>query len=120
MKAALPIIFLVLFTFSPSIAQTNKSPQQKSDEQKTTEAIAASGSFCFAISVIGSLIAYFIPIMVALFRKHPNMAPILVVNIFLGWTLIGWVVALAWALTAQSDNKHRHYHVTKSQDNPFA
>lgn len=114
MKSALLATFLIFLTSSTSIAQqTNK--EQK---QKATEAIAGSGAFCFAVSVIGGLLGYFAPIMVALFRKHPNIAPILVVNVFLGWTLVGWVVALAWALTVQNDNKHRHYHVT--QDNPFA
>ena len=41
---------------------------------------------------------YFIPSMVAFFRNHPNKIAILVLNIFLGWSLIGWVVALVWAL----------------------
>ncbi|MGH0035328.1 MAG: superinfection immunity protein [Myxococcota bacterium] len=41
-----------------------------------------------------------LPIMIAFSRRHPNRVPILIVSIFLGWTLIGWVVALAWSLTA--------------------
>ena len=44
-------------------------------------------------------ILYFFPAMIAKARKHPNTAAIFVLNIFLGWTFIGWVVALVWAVT---------------------
>jgi len=41
---------------------------------------------------------YLIPTIVALTRDHHNKGPIIVVNVFLGWTFIGWVVALAMAV----------------------
>jgi hypothetical protein len=47
------------------------------------------------------LAIYFLPAIVALNRQHKNAIPILIVNLFLGWTLLGWVIALSWALTAQ-------------------
>lgn len=40
---------------------------------------------------------YFLPTIVALARKVSSPGSIVVVNLFLGWTLIGWVVALAMA-----------------------
>jgi T4 superinfection immunity protein len=43
------------------------------------------------------LALYFIPLVVAMVRKVPNAGSVAVINIFLGWTLIGWVVALAMA-----------------------
>ena len=43
---------------------------------------------------------YFLPIFVAYLREHRNTASIAIVNLFLGWTLTGWVVALAWAFSA--------------------
>jgi hypothetical protein len=43
---------------------------------------------------------YFIPALVARQRKHPNSTAIMALDIFLGWTVLGWVVALVWALTA--------------------
>lgn len=46
------------------------------------------------------LALYFIPTIVAASRNHPNGTPIAVLNIFLGWTFIGWVVALIWAVMA--------------------
>lgn len=50
------------------------------------------------IGLIG-LAIYFIPMIAALARNHPNKAAIILVNIFLGWSLIGWIVALVWAFT---------------------
>jgi hypothetical protein len=45
---------------------------------------------------------YFRPCLIAGWRDHPQSGPILVVNFFLGWTGIGWVVALAWSLSSIS------------------
>ena len=42
---------------------------------------------------------YFFPTIVAALRRKSNTLAITVLNIFLGWTLIGWVVALVWACT---------------------
>lgn len=41
---------------------------------------------------------YFIPTLVAINKKHVNYLSIFVINLFLGWTLIAWVLALAWAV----------------------
>ncbi|MBX3329455.1 MAG: superinfection immunity protein [Nitrospira sp.] len=51
-----------------------------------------------SIYVLGTAFAYCLPTFIALGRGHPNCIPILVVNLSLGWTVIGWVGALAWAL----------------------
>jgi hypothetical protein len=58
---------------------------------------------------------YFLPGFIAFRRKHRNRVAILVINIFLGLTGIGWVVALIWAFTgdieleggnAETSSKH--------------
>jgi hypothetical protein len=43
---------------------------------------------------------YLIPTIIAIVRKVPNVGSVIVINLFLGWTLIGWVVALAMAATS--------------------
>ncbi|HEV2462263.1 MAG TPA: superinfection immunity protein [Acidobacteriaceae bacterium] len=43
---------------------------------------------------------YILPVIVAVFRGHHNRMPIILVNILLGWTVIGWIVALVWAFTS--------------------
>lgn len=49
--------------------------------------------------VLGTAFVYCIPAFIALARGHPNYVLILVVNLSLGWTVIGWVGALVWSLT---------------------
>lgn len=41
---------------------------------------------------------YFIPSMVAADRKVSSVGSVVVINLFLGWTILGWVVALALAM----------------------
>ena len=42
---------------------------------------------------------YMIPTIAAYAVKHHNRSSILIINLLLGWTFIGWVVALAMAAT---------------------
>lgn len=53
------------------------------------------GEMFFWIFVV--VIVYFIPTIATAGKK--NSGGVFVVNVFLGWTLIGWVVALAWAVS---------------------
>ena len=41
---------------------------------------------------------YFLPTIVALVRERYDKLSIFLLNFFLGWSVIGWVVALVWAL----------------------
>jgi len=43
-----------------------------------------------------SIAAYFAPSLMA--REKPQFGSVFALNFFLGWTVVGWVVALAWAL----------------------
>ena len=70
-------------------------------EKEQAKQAATTGLACMLVGVIAGLVAYFVPTIIAMLRGHSNMAPIIAVNFFLGWSLIGWVVALSWALTAQ-------------------
>ena len=51
------------------------------------------------IVFILSLVVYFLPTIIALTRGHRNALAIFLLNFFLGWTFIGWVVALVWSVT---------------------
>jgi hypothetical protein len=42
---------------------------------------------------------YFLPAILG--RKKRNVTAIFTLNLLLGWTVIGWVVALVWALTVE-------------------
>lgn len=43
---------------------------------------------------------YFLPAIIAANREHHQTGPIVILNLFLGWTLLGWVVALAWSVSS--------------------
>ena len=53
--------------------------------------------FFFPIFGFGFLF-YFLPSILALARNKRDTTAILVLNILLGWTVIGWAIALIWAL----------------------
>ncbi|OHA58824.1 MAG: hypothetical protein A2571_00360 [Candidatus Vogelbacteria bacterium RIFOXYD1_FULL_44_32] len=55
-----------------------------------------------AIAVIG---LYFAPSIGAFYDKKDNAWAIFALNLFLGWTFIGWVVALIWSLTEEKQLK---------------
>lgn len=50
---------------------------------------------------------YVLPLIEAKLRRRANFASIAIVNIFLGWTFIGWVVALAWACSGKPADSER-------------
>lgn len=52
--------------------------------------------------ILAVLVAvYFLPGLVAYKRDHQNAASIMLLNLFLGWTLLGWVCALIWSASAK-------------------
>ena len=46
-----------------------------------------------------SLFLYFLPAYLA--RHKPDFTSILLLNLLAGWTFVGWIIALIWALTAK-------------------
>jgi hypothetical protein len=67
-----------------------------------------NGVFLGIVAIIG-IIVYVFPLALAQHRRCTAFAGIAVVNLFLGWTLIGWVVALAWAATGRVQGSARHF-----------
>jgi Superinfection immunity protein len=63
---------------------------------------AAARPPAFAITAAGVAVVllpvYFLPVLIARARRVPDLAPVVVINAFLGWTFFGWVVALALAV----------------------
>jgi Superinfection immunity protein len=55
-----------------------------------------------AVLIIIGIVAYGVPAIVAFARKDvSNTASIVVINLFLGWTIVGWVIALAMAVRSR-------------------
>lgn len=53
----------------------------------------------FAVVAILSAV-YLLPAVIAAVRHHPNVWPIVVLDVLLGWMVLPWVAALCWSLTA--------------------
>ena len=54
--------------------------------------------------VIVGLVAvmYFLPSLIALGRRNPDINSVFLINLWLGWTVIGWITAIGWALDRRS------------------
>lgn len=50
--------------------------------------------FVFLVLLIG---LYFLPVIIAYRKNHQAIVGIIIVNIIVGWTLIGWIVCLIWS-----------------------
>ena len=55
----------------------------------------------FALSGLVGFALYFLPTIIVLARRKKNVLGPILVNVLLGWTIIGWIVALIWALTVE-------------------
>lgn len=54
--------------------------------------------------LIAAVWIYFMPSIIANNRRHKDRFAILLVNFLLGWTSIGWVIALVWSFTSSQDS----------------
>lgn len=50
------------------------------------------------VAGVGLIALYFVPTIIVALHRHPRMVPIIVLNVVAGWTVVGWIVALIWAL----------------------
>lgn len=57
--------------------------------------------FVFALLISVLSLFYFLPFAIAFYKKRINTGAIFALNLFLGWSLVGWVIALVWALKAE-------------------
>lgn len=66
--------------------------------------LAGLGALAIIAIAIGCFIAlaiHFIPTIIAIARRKRNAVWIFLVNLFLGWTVVGWIWALVWSLMTE-------------------
>jgi Superinfection immunity protein len=51
------------------------------------------------VIILVIMFLYLVPTLIAAARHRQNRIVIFNLNLLLGWTLIGWVVALVWSLS---------------------
>lgn len=71
---------------------------------------SGGGSNAFAVTAtvvyfVGGLVLYFSPAWVAASRNHRNVTSIALLNLLLGWTVLGWVGALIWACSTEAESR---------------
>lgn len=81
-------LFLLLAFAAPAMAQ-----------DRSAEGAVYMIAILFLL--VGALL-YFVPTAVAQYRKASNMTAVILINLLLGWTMIGWVVALIMAFAGDS------------------
>ena len=56
----------------------------------------------FGFFIIGPVLM--LPTLIAISRNHPKAILIALVNCMLGWTIIGWGIALVWSFSVNRIN----------------
>lgn len=51
-------------------------------------------------------VMYFLPTIIAVTQHRTNVAMIAIINVLLGWSFVGWIVALVMALTKEPQPVH--------------
>ena len=87
------------------VTQPTSSPIPLPTLTQTSNSTASSTASAAAPATIGFILLglilffYFLPAIIGLCNGHPHNAGIFLLNFFLGWSLVGWVVALVWAVS---------------------
>ena len=55
-----------------------------------------------------SIIVYMLPTIIAILRRHKNLASLSVINVFLGWTFLFYVICLAWSFSHQEPRRRSY------------
>src|SRR5579864_2122232 len=64
--------------------------------------------FLESLAYVGALALYLTPSIIADVRGRKDTLAVTIANVLLGWTIVGWFAALAWARHPVSDRKLTH------------
>lgn len=99
-KKRIGIVFgiatLILFIFISNVSF--KSGKQEYSPQNVLQEV-------MIIVILLAICFYFLPTFIAYKRNKKNKIAIFALDLCLGWTLVGWVIALVWSLTFEGKNK---------------
>jgi hypothetical protein len=88
--AAIPLAIALAIVAIVSLSSTGKDEAARAD--------SFSSNLGMALLVVLGVVLYFLPAFTG--RNKRSAGAIFLLNLFLGWTLVGWVVALVWAANA--------------------
>jgi predicted membrane chloride channel (bestrophin family) len=75
----------------------------------SSSGIGLAAGVALVLGAILALSLYFIPTIIAMVRRVVNVGSVFAINLLLGWTLIGWAVALAMALRTNPPHAYDDY-----------
>ena len=58
----------------------------------------------FPFGILG-LALYFLPTIIAAIRRSKSLLGIVLVNVLLGWTMVGWIISLVWSLVGEAGRR---------------
>jgi uncharacterized membrane protein len=63
------------------------------------------GNTTTILILVAIVVLYLLPTLIAFGRQHPHRQEVTLVNILLGWTLIGWIGVFLWASLAHVESE---------------
>jgi len=66
--------------------------------------------FFFPVFFLPFLALHFLPAIIAGLRHARNFGWILLINLLLSWTVIGWIIALIWAICDTPRYRYAYYY----------
>ena len=55
----------------------------------------------FALCLLPFGVIHFLPTIIAALRHSRSTVGIFLLNLLFGWTVIGWIIALIWAISSE-------------------
>lgn len=94
----LVVVAIALKTIGPVVLKTVVSALEYFEAAVADFSSFVGSILAFISLLIVALSVYFFPSIVGWKKKHKDMLAIFVLNFFLAWTGLGWVIALIWAV----------------------
>jgi hypothetical protein len=103
MNRILISIVLALSMSAPVFAQPNPPLAKLTPAEAEAEAARLQSMFLWTVGIVVGVVVVslgvtLLPVVIAIWRGHPDTLAISLVAIFLGWTFLGWFIALIWSV----------------------
>lgn len=100
---ALPCLKQALDKVDISTAQPKDSTDLFRSDSNPNPSSYSGGDVLTVMLIIVGIVLYGVPIFVAAKRNVHAQGGIIALNLLLGWSIIGWVGSLIWALSAETE-----------------
>lgn len=91
------IVIVLLMVGNIVYSVTVPSPDVEPAPISSSSSVVVIGFLKWGIIGLVLIGIYLVPTVIACVKHHPEKLTIILINIFLGWSMIGWVGSLIWA-----------------------